>query len=144
MKNVNDFFGNAYIVVGALKSVLAILVILQLISLLLGGSSLISDYESFSLILGFMELALIPCSIVMIVLNTLSDNKNYVRGYWQGLLAIGIEFLLSGSFLLVFFVFFQCVMFLKAGTQIKTGGLDEKEIKNMKNIKNTEWFYEDK
>ena len=75
----------------------------------------------------------------MIIVNSLKANES-AKGYWLGLIAIAIEFIFP-SFLLFFLVFFQCILFLKAGTLIKTGGLDEKEIKN---IKNTEWFYEDK
>ena len=138
MKNVNDFFGNAYIVAGALKSILIILAILQLISVLLGGA-FVNDYAAFTTILSFIELALIPISIVMIIVNSLKANES-AKGYWLGLIAIAMEFIFP-SFVLFFLVFFQCILFLKAGTLIKTGGLDEKEIKN---IKNTEWFYEDK
>lgn len=139
MKSINDFFGNAYILAGALKSILAILLILQVISVLLGGA-FVSDYAAFSLILGFIELGLFAGSILMIIINLFKSESKYIKGYLIGLAAIGLEFIFSGI-LLIFLVFFQCVMLLKAGTLIKTSGLDEKEIKN---IKNTEWFYEDK
>lgn len=139
MKKFNDFIGNCYILVGSLKSILAILLIIQLIGVLLGGG-LISDYSTYSGLVGLCELILIPISIIMIVVNLAKAGGKQNSGYVLGLLAIGLEFLFSG-FILVFLVFFQCVMFLKAGTLIKTSGLEEKEIKN---IKNTEWFYEEK
>ena len=139
MKKFNDFIGNCYILVGSLKSILAILLIIQLIGVLLGGG-LISDYSTFSGLVGLCELILIPISIIMIFVNLAKTGGKQNSGYVLGLLAIGIEFVFSGL-LLVLLVFFQCVMFLKAGTLIKTLGLDEREVKN---IKNTEWFYEDK
>lgn len=139
MKKFNDFIGNCYILVGSLKSILAILLIIQLIGVLLGGG-LISDYSTFSGLVGLCELILIPISIIMIFVNLAKTGGKQNSGYVLGLLAIGIEFVFSGL-LLVLLVFFQCVMLLKAGTLIKTSGLDEREVKN---IKNTEWFYEDK
>lgn len=139
MKKFNDFIGNCYILLGSLKSILAILLIIQLIGLLLGGG-MISDYSTFSTLVAFFEIGLIVISIIMIFVNLFKEGGKQNSGYFLGLLAIGMEFVFGG-FLLVFAIFFQCVMLLKAGTLIKSSGLDEKEVKN---IKNTEWFYEDK
>ena len=63
----------------------------------------------------------------------------------MGLLAIGLEFLLSGILYLIY-IFFECSLYIKAGEKIRNKKLKLFYINHNVNIdlKDTEWFFKDK
>lgn len=145
VKKMNDIFGYAYYLFGILYGLLIFIMIIQIFSSIGGSinskSFAINDYGVFAKILGLMNFVLFIGSIVGIVLN-LKEQSEVVIGYLLGLGAIIIG-LIVPSFILVFFVFAQCGLYIKAGSMIssKNNGVGKNYRKSKQNRKNTEWFY---
>lgn len=131
-----------------LKIVLIIGVILQtgnaFVSFITRTSMSLYNLSTYSTYLAYAQVFLAICSIVMIFVN----SKRYpevISGYLMGLLAIGLEFLLSGILYLIY-IFFECSLYIKAGEKIRNKKLKLFYINHNVNIdlKDTEWFFKDK
>lgn len=134
--------------VGALKLLLTVLIILQLgtniVAIMNGEDINTYTYANFSVIIGFTEIILALGSIIMIFVN-IKHNSEVITGYLFGLGAIILE-LITPSFLIIFLVFVQCGMYMKAGTKIINKNINYKSEHrtSKKTIKNTDWFYSER
>ena len=148
IRKLNEIFGYGLFVVGALKLLLAVLVILQLgtnIAAIMNGENINTDtYANFSMTVALAQIILALGSIIMIFVNSKS-NPEVITGYLLGLGAIMLEFI-TPSFLTIFMVFVQCGMYMKAGTKITNKNLSYKSEQrtSKKMIKNTDWFYSER
>lgn len=148
VRKLNEIFGYGLFVVGALKLLLAVLVILQFgtnIAAIMNGENIETDtYANLSMTVALAQIILALGSIIMIFVN-IKRNPEVITGYLLGLGAIMLEFI-TPSFLTIFMVFVQCGMYMKAGTKITNKNVSYKsEHKTSKRtIKNTDWFYSER
>jgi len=148
IRKLNKIFGYGLFVVGALKLLLAVLVILQFgtnIAAIMNGENINTDtYANFSMIVALAQIILALGSIIMIFVN-IKRSPEVITGYLLGLGAIMLEFI-TPSFLVIFMVFVQCGMYMKAGTKITNKNVSYKSEQrtSKKTIKNTDWFYSER
>ena len=144
-RKIDQVFGYGLLAVGVLKSIFALLVIAQIIinfTVLMNGGYINSNYyPNFSAILGLTQIIIALGSIVMIFVN-IKRRTEAILGYLLGLGALAIEFIIP-SFLMVFVVFAQCSLYIKAGFELINQNTNYKYEKrtNKKMIKDTDWFY---
>lgn len=130
---------------GILKALLVFLVFIQfganINAIFNGGATDFDSYNTFSMLIGFSQIIFGIASIIMIVLNIKIQPK-VIIGYIYGLGALLIEFI-TPSFLLLYFVFAECGLYIKAGAKIRKNNdgnyISNKKIKQA--VKNTDWFY---
>lgn len=145
VRKMNEIFGYAFYAVGILKTVLVFLVLMKLgtnISAVFSGGNVDSNYyPMFALIIGFAELILGFCSVIMIIVNT-KKQPEVVPGYLYGLGGLLIQFLIP-PIMSVFAVFAECGLYIKAGSKIKGKVYGAETINKVSKemIDNTEWFY---
>lgn len=145
IRRTNEIFGYAFYVLGISKVLLVFLVLLKAftnISVILNGGEVNNEYfPTLTNVVSYLELVLLIGSIVMIIIN-IKKQPETIKGYLWGLGAISLEFILP-SIMMIFALFAQCSMFIKAGNKIRKGSFnynqENKTTKKM--IKNTDWFY---
>lgn len=145
VKKLNEIFGYGFFLLGILKALLVFLVFIQfganINAIFNGGTTDFDSYNTFSMLIGFSQIIFGIASIIMIVLNIKIQPK-VIIGYIYGLGALLIEFI-TPSFLLLYFVFAECGLYIKAGTKIRKNNdrnyISNKKIKQA--VKNTQWFY---
>lgn len=148
IRKLNEIFGYGLFVVGALKLLLAVLVILQFgtnIAAIMNGENINTDtYANFSMTVALAQIILALGSIIMIFVN-IKRSPEVITGYLLGVGAIMLEFI-TPSFLVIFMVFVQCGMYMKAGTKITNKNVSYKSEQrtSKKTIKNTDWFYSER
>lgn len=120
VKKLNEIFGYVFLGVGSVKILLLVLAFLKFgtdVALIVkGGSATSGDYNTFSAILGFVEIILAIASIVMIILNA-KRQTGAIVSYSLGIGALVLEFLIPSS-LSILFVFVEVGMYLKAGNNL--------------------------
>lgn len=144
-KTMNEIFGYALFGIGVSKIILVILVLMQvnmnMNAIFNGGYFNNYDYSTFSAIIGLLQLILAAGSIIMIFVNIIKQPE-VIPGYVLGLGALLIE-LIAPSILMIFAIFVECGMYMKAGAKIRNKNIFTKEEHktSKKKTKNTEWFY---
>ncbi len=145
LKTVNEIFSYGLLAVGALKFILAILVLMQVLTnmnyIFAGGYINTYDYSKFSVIIGGAQIILAVGSIIMIFVN-IKELPEVIPGYLWGLGAILIEFI-TPSFIYLFVLGAECGMYVKAGNKIRDKNARYKKNYKPKRQKNrkVEWFY---
>jgi hypothetical protein len=120
IKVLNKIFGYALFALGVIKILFTILILIQvgtIITAISSGENVAPEnYVVFSWIIGFAQLILAFGSIIMIFLN-INKKPGVITGYLLGLVALIIE-IITPSILIIFIVFVQCGMYMRARTKI--------------------------
>ena len=151
LRGINNIFGWGFIIIGALRVLMIFLAILAIFSNLSaiysgGAVSSIDNVSTLSTCIGFVQILLGLCSIVMFIIN-IFKGPEVVSGYgkaigafilciigemFSNLLGFGIIIVASG-------------IYVKAGIDIRENNF--KYIKDTKKAKkveeNTGWFYDE-
>jgi len=142
---INNFFGYGLLTIGISKILIIILALMQVGSSIFNGGSELSIYfPMLSSIIGWAQIFLALGSIIMIVVN-MKKRPKVIIGYLYGLGAILIEFI-TPPIILVFLVFAESGLYMKAGDKIRKAnlkyGIGNKKSKDI--INETEWFFSEK
>lgn len=149
LKKINNFLGYSLYIVGASRIVLIILAFLKFgknISGIINNSGVTGSniITLFSGLIGIAQIILAIASVIMLVIS-LNNEPKAAKGYACAICAILIEFFVP-SFLMLFFIFVECSLYMKAGTiLVKLNSGDSKNTKRNEELaKNTEWFFDEK
>lgn len=148
LKKVNDFFWISLSIMGILKVILILLILVQsgtaATAMVTGGEQTEFSFSSFSRILGYGQIALAVCSVVMIIAN-IKKHPETIMGYIIGLLALVLEVILP-SIVYFIYVFIECALYIQAGNIIRNKKLKLFSIEDDSGAKveSTDWFYNDK
>jgi len=148
LKKTNDFLGYSFYTVGASKIILIILAFLNFgndVSDIVNNNALTSSDIIIlcSGIIGIAQIVLAIAAVVMIFIN-MSNEPKAVKGYLYSIGAILIEIFVP-SFLMIFFIFAECGLYMKAGTILvkSNSGISKNNKRNEELTKNTEWFFDE-
>ena len=148
VKRINEILGYVFFSIGALKILIIILSLLNIVTIINGGSlnyRKTESYTAFGTFIAILQLVLGIVAIIMIGLNNkITGNEKVINGYFLTLGAIAIELLfprISG----VYSVFISSGIYMSAGNLIRKGGFSENinYKKKKKQVDNTDWFYKD-
>lgn len=148
LKKVNDFFGISLSIMGILKVILILLILVQsgtaAKAMVTGGEQSDFSFSSVSRILGYGQIILAVCSIVMIIAN-IKKHPEVIIGYVIGLLALVLEVILP-SIVYFIYVFIECALYIQAGNTIRNKKLKLFSIEedSSERVQSTDWFYNDK
>lgn len=125
MKTMNKICGYTLFIIGIVKAIIAFIAIvefLQTVSSILSGGSSTSLYMMYMMVpfsefLGWVQIFMAALSIIMIIVNLNNGYMKIASGYLYGIGAILMESLLP-SFIMIFAVFCECTMYIKAGSKI--------------------------
>lgn len=121
IKKLNEIFGYALFALGVLKILFTVLILIQVGTIITtmssGGNVTAENYDVFSKIIGFAQIILAGGSVIMIILN-INKKPGVIPGYLLGLGALIIE-LITPSILIIYIIFVQCGMYMRAGTKIR-------------------------
>lgn len=148
LKKANDFLGYSFYTVGASKIILIILAFLKFgndVSDIVNNNALTSSDIIIlcSGLIGIAQIVLAIAAVVMIFIN-MSNEPKAVKGYLYSIGAILIE-IFAPSFLMIFFIFAECGLYMKAGTILvkSNSGISKNNKRNEELTKNTEWFFDE-
>lgn len=149
LKKVNNVFGISLYLIGILKVLLIFLIMIEsgnaATAMVTGNSSVPEfSFKSFSKILGYAQITLAACSLIMIFVN-IKSYKETIIGYVIGILAVVLECILPPIIFFVY-VFVECALYIKAGNvirnkKLKLFGIDDDSNEK---VESTDWFYGDK
>ncbi len=165
IKKINTICGYGYYILGAVKIIFFILLVLNIVTnvsiIMRGGNANTDNNQQIFMIIGFAEIGLAIVSFIMQFAN-LNKEPSISGGYALGIVAVLLEFILPSG-ILIFAIFSQCAIFMKAGQMIvknneklpdKIKPKERYKTGNTNNIKttstipeeplnNTDWFYMD-
>lgn len=145
IKGINEILGYIYFVLGAVKLMYIIVIVFKTItyiqSIFSGGNAILDiyKYETFSTILGGIELVLGAVAIVMLILN-ITKGTQVILPYLLNIFAVLIQF----SPILTFWLTVSaCGIYMKQGSRIVK--LNKGEVTKLsrvsKQVNDTDWFY---